>query len=176
MVLQRGHLTGDVTHVTGSPSLVSGVVRGDTEVYEASHDAVRERMDLHLDLADIILQAFIARWRFLRESGRFTGFRVIGWRDSPETFRVRTFLSKNGVPFTWLDLESDPRARPLLRQFQASEADTSVVARGRKLVLRNPSNRELAESAAGAEGGTTWRWSRPGRRGWPRRSTARPKG
>src|SRR5512146_2760450 len=100
VVLQPGQFTGDVAHLTGSPALVSGVARGDCEVYEVSPDALRELMNLHLDLADIILQAFIARWRFLRESGRFTGLRVIGSGDSLDTFRVRTFLAKIGVPFT----------------------------------------------------------------------------
>jgi thioredoxin reductase (NADPH) len=146
VVLGPGQFTGDVTHLTGSPALVSGVARGDCEVFEVSPEALRELMNLHLDLADVILRAFIARWRFLRESGRFTGLRVIGSRDSPDAFRVRTFLAKNGVPFTWLELEADPRARPLLEQFRASEADTPLVAWGRKLVRRKPSNRDLAEA------------------------------
>src|SRR3954447_17775913 len=51
VVLHPGQFTGDVTHLTGSPSLVSGVARGDTEVYEVSPDALRELMDRHLDLA-----------------------------------------------------------------------------------------------------------------------------
>src|SRR4029077_9583130 len=34
----------------------------------------------------------------------------------------------------------------LLKQFGVSEADTPVVAWGRKLILRNPSNRKLAEA------------------------------
>ena len=146
VVLRPGQFTGDVAHLAASPALVTCVARGGCEVFEVSPDALRELMDRHLDLADVILRAFIARWRFLRESGRFTGLRVIGSRDSPETFRVRTFLAKNGVPLTWLDLEADPRARPLLRQFRASEADTPLVAWGNRLVLRHPSDRELAEA------------------------------
>src|SRR4051812_5319301 len=146
VVLQPGQFTGDVGQLFGGPAMVTGVARGDCDVYEVSPDALRDLINLHLEMADIILQAFIARWRFLRESGRFTGLRVIGSRDSPETFRVRTFLAKNGVPLTWLDLEADPRARPLLRQFQASEADTPLVVWGKRLVLRHPSDRELAEA------------------------------
>jgi hypothetical protein len=34
----------------------------------------------------------------------------------------------------------------LLRQFGVSETDTPVVAWGRRVLLRNPSNRELAET------------------------------
>jgi thioredoxin reductase (NADPH) len=50
------------------------------------------------------------------------------------------------VPFTWLDLEVDPEVDKILKQFGLTEADTPVVAWGRKLLLRNPSNRELAEA------------------------------
>lgn len=138
--------TGDVSQLTGSPSLFSGVARGDGEVYEVSPDALRQILNNHPDLGDLILQAFIARRHLLNEPGTFTGLRVIGSRYSRDTFRVRDFLAKNRVPFTWLDLEVDPQVDKLLKQFGLTEADTPVVAWGRKLLLRNPSNRELAEA------------------------------
>jgi thioredoxin reductase (NADPH) len=71
---------------------------------------------------------------------------VIGSRYSKDTFRVREFLAKNRIPFKWLDLESDPHVNELLRQFGVTEADTPLVAWGRNVLLRNPSNRELAEA------------------------------
>jgi len=43
--------------------------------------------------------------QLLRESGSFTGLRLIGSRYSRDTARIRDFLSANRVPFTWLDLE-----------------------------------------------------------------------
>ena len=111
-----------------------------------SPDALRQLLNDHPDLGDIILQAFIARRQLLRESGEFAGLRVIGSRYSQDTFRVRDFLAKNRVPFTWLDLEADPQVKQLLERFGVTEADTPVVAWGHKLLLRNPSNRELAEA------------------------------
>jgi thioredoxin reductase (NADPH) len=141
-----GEFTGDVAHLTGRPSVVSAVARVDCEVYEVSAAGVREVLNRCPDLGDIILQAFIARRQLLRESGDFTGLRVIGSRYSQDTFRIRDFLAKNRVLFTWLDLEADPQVNQLLKQFGFTEADTPVVAWGRKLILRNPSNRELAEA------------------------------
>jgi thioredoxin reductase (NADPH) len=141
-----GEFTGDESQLTGSPALVSAVARGDCEAYEISSDALRQLLNTHPDLGDVILQAFIARRQLLRESGTFTGLRVIGSRYSQDTFRVRDFLARNRVPFTWLDLEADPQVRQLLQRFGVTEADTPVVAWGKKLLLRNPSNRELAEA------------------------------
>jgi thioredoxin reductase (NADPH) len=54
-------------------------------------------------------------------------------------------LAKNRVLFTWLDLEEDTQVNQLLHQFGLTEADTPVVIWG-QVLLRNPSNRELAEA------------------------------
>jgi thioredoxin reductase (NADPH) len=140
-----GDFAGDVSQITGRPALVSGYARGETEVYEVSQVALREILNHHPDLADIILQAFIARRQLLRESKDFTGLRVIGPHSSADTFRVRDFLARNNELFTWLDTEADPQVADLLHRFGLTEKDTPVVACGQKLVLRNPSNRELAE-------------------------------
>ena len=145
-VLRHGEFTGDVTQLTGGPAVVSGVARGNTEVYEVSPDALRHLLNNHPELGDVILQAFIARRQLLRESGDYTGPRVIGSRYSQDTFRVRDFLAKNRVPFTWLDLEADPQVNQILQRFGVTESDTPVVAWGHKLLLRNPSNRQLAEA------------------------------
>ena len=96
-------------------------------------------------LSDIILQAFIARRQLLRESPNFMGLRVIGSRYSPDTFRVRDFLARNRVLFTWVDLETDPQVDRLLKQFGVTEADTPVVACAHMVLLRNPSNQSLAD-------------------------------
>src|SRR5205807_1438218 len=108
--------------------------------------SLREILNAHPDLADIILGAFIARRQLLREPGVFTGLRVVGPHSSPDTFRVRDFLSRNNVLFTWLDTEADPQVADLLKRFGLSEADTPVVLFGQTLVLRNPTDRELADA------------------------------
>jgi len=115
------------------------------EVLEISGEALRRVLNQCPDLSDIILQAFITRRQLLRQSPDFTGLRVIGSRYSADTFRVRDFLAKNRVLFTWVDVESDPQVDRLLKQFGLTEADTPVVACGHRLMLRNPSNRQLAD-------------------------------
>jgi thioredoxin reductase (NADPH) len=145
-MLGPGEFTGDVAHLTGGPSLITAIARGDCEAYQVSSEGVREILNRFPELGDVILQAFIARRQLLRESGNFTGVRVIGSRYSADTLRIREFLAKNRVPFTWLDLETDPQVGDLLKQFGVSEAETPVVCWANKLLMRNPSNRELAEA------------------------------
>src|SRR5207245_5546810 len=71
--------------------------------------------------------------------------RVIGSRYSADTSRIRDFLAKNRVLFTWVDLETDPEVDRLLKQFGVTAADTPVVACGHKILQRNPDNRQLAD-------------------------------
>src|SRR6266542_401383 len=144
----KGQFTGDVSHLTGRSSIVSAVARGDCEVDEVSRDALRGALNQCPVLSDIILQAFIARRQLLRESPDFIGLRVIGSRYSTDTFRVRDFLAKNRALFKWIDVETDPEVDQLLKHFGMTEADTPVVALGdgALLLLRNPSNRQLADA------------------------------
>ncbi len=141
-----GQFTGDVSHVTGNPSVIRAVTRGATEAYAVPSTALREMLSQCPTLSDIVLQAFIARRQLLRESESFTGLRVIGSRYSRDTFRIRDFLARNRVLFTWLDLESDPDVAVLLAQFGVAVEDTPVVACAHRLLLRNPTNLELAQA------------------------------
>jgi len=143
---QQGAFTGDISLVNGLTAVVSGVARGDCEVYEITGGALKNALNQCPGISDIILQAFIARRQLLRESPNFTGLRVIGSRYSPDTFRVRDFLSKNRILFTWVDVETDPNVDRLLKNFGVTESDTPVVVCGSMLILRNPSNRHLADT------------------------------
>ncbi len=141
----RGEFTGDVSHLTGTPAIFTAVALSDCEVYAISGALIKQVINQCPDLGDIILRAFMARRQLVRESGTFTGLRVIGSRYSPDTFRIRDFLAKNLVLFTWTDLEANPDVDQLLRHFGVTEADTPIVVCPEHM-LRNPSNRDLADA------------------------------
>ncbi len=141
----RGEFTGDVSHLTGTPAIFTAVALSDCEVYAIAGDRLKQVINQCPDLGDIILRAFMARRQLVRESGTFTGLRVVGSRFSPDTFRIRDFLAKNLVLFTWIDLEANPDVDQLLKHFGVTEADTPVVV-CKEHLLRNPSNRELADA------------------------------
>jgi len=142
---RKGQFTGDISHLTGMPAIIRAIARGDCEVLEISGEALRHVLNQCPNLSDIILQAFIARRQLLREWPNFIGLRVIGSRYSADTFRVRDFLARNRVLFTWVDLETDPQVERMLKDFGLTEADTPVVACAHMLLLRNPSNQQLAD-------------------------------
>ena len=141
---ERHAFGGDVSLVTGRPALVSGVARGDTEVFEIAAGDIKRIMGDRPALGDVLLRAFIAR-RELLVASDFQGLRVIGSGSSRDTFRIRDFLARNQVPFTWIDMDRESQVRELLRGFGLTEEDTPVVVFGSEPLLRNPSTRAMAE-------------------------------
>ena len=55
------------------------------------------------------------------------------------------FAARNRIPHSWVDVERDPAVEELLRVAGVSTEETPVVLWG-ELVLRNPSNQELARA------------------------------
>ncbi len=136
--------TGDVDMLTGRPAVVTARAQGDCEVLEVGPEDLRRLIGERPDLGDRVLHAFVARRRLLEASG-FVGCRVVGSRYSRDTFRVRDFLARNRVPFTWVDPDSDPVAEELLRRLGVPASDLPIVTCGDKVLLKQPSNRELAD-------------------------------
>ncbi len=139
-----GEFTGDIANLSGRGSNVDCVAKTDVDVYEICQPELQKIISERPLLSDIILKAFIARSRALQKSN-MTGLRVIGSRFSQDTFRIRDFLSKNQVIFTWVDVESDNNVHQLLRNFNLKVEETPIVSSGTAWMLRNPSNEVLAE-------------------------------
>ena len=140
-----GEFTGDLANLTGRTANVDAIARGMTEVYEVCKPDLQQIISERPNLSDLILQTFITRARAVSENESFTGLRVIGTRFSIDTFRLREFLSKNNVHYTFFDSETDAEVGSLLEAFHIKESDLPVVGYGSDWLLRNPSNEELAE-------------------------------
>ena len=144
IVHQEKEFTGDISMLTGSPSPVSAFSVGDSQVYEVSNFDLKRILKEIPSLGDIILQAFLTR-RQLLESSEYTGLKIVGSQYDRDTFRLRDFLAKNKVAFTWMNLESDRSVDKLLKEFEFTREDTPIVLLDNNSVLKNPSNIELAE-------------------------------
>lgn len=75
----------------------------------------------------------------------FEGIRVVGPRWSLRDYQVRTFLSRNQVPYVWLDPEHDDQAVSLLKQFGVDDSKLPVVLFQDGTSLVQPKDSELAE-------------------------------
>jgi len=75
----------------------------------------------------------------------FQGLRVIGHRWALQDHKVRSFLSRNHVPYRWLDMDAGDDARKLLEEKQLNPDCLPVVVFEDGSVLANPGVDELAK-------------------------------
>src|SRR5437879_7422885 len=69
---------------------------------------------------------------------------LLGSSHAPDTLRIKEFFTRNGDPYTYIDLERDADVQGLLDHFHVSVAETPVVICRGETVLRNPTNRDIA--------------------------------
>jgi thioredoxin reductase (NADPH) len=96
------------------------------------------------ELSDIFMRAFIQRRLALITDG-LGNVVILGSRHSANTLRLREFLTRNGHPHTYIDLDSDTTAQELLDRFHLKIDEIPVVICSGKAVLRNPTTQRLAE-------------------------------
>jgi thioredoxin reductase (NADPH) len=134
---------GELSLVTGEPAYNAAVVRENGEAIVLSRDELAVAISANQQLGDLLLTAFIARRALLIGLG--LGVQLIGSHLSPETRRLREFLTRNRIPHSFLDLETDAQAELLLRGLSIAPRETPLVLRG-SLALRNPAIHEVAEA------------------------------
>jgi thioredoxin reductase (NADPH) len=132
---------GELNLLTGSPPLLTAVVRDAGEVLQVPVSQLRTIVSSDEALSNLILRAFLARRSIMIDLG--AGVKVVGSRYSRDTRRLREFLARNRMPYQWMDLEDDEEADKLLHALGIEAGETPVVVGGAG-VLRNPSNGELA--------------------------------
>jgi thioredoxin reductase (NADPH) len=134
---------GELNLVTGQPAFLTAVVEEAGEAIVLSRDELQAVVSANQLVGDVIVNAFIARRGLL--IGRGSGLRLIGSHLSPDTRRLREFLTRNRIPHGFLDLETDAEADLLLRSLSIPPRETPLLLGG-PAALRNPTNTEVAEA------------------------------
>ncbi len=137
-VHHAGQFTGDVDTLSGRSALITARGRTAGRLVELDGETLRRAVDELPELGETIVKAFLSR-RTLLIDGGFEGVRIIGSRFSPEAHRLRDFASRNGIPFRFLDLETDEQADALLREFNVPASATPIVMNGHGEWWSNPS-------------------------------------
>ena len=139
-----GAFTGEITMISGRSALVRGRVSAAGEFLEISPEQLRTLIAKDAELSEIIMRAFILRRLALINRG-YGNLILMGSRHSAKTLRLREFLSRNGQPFTYIDLDTDTTSQELLDRFHVTIDEIPVVICNARTVLRNPSIQELAD-------------------------------
>jgi thioredoxin reductase (NADPH) len=140
----RGQFAGEISTLSGRPALLRIAVTKSGDVIELDRQAFLNLVQTDSEIGQIIMEAFILRRVGLMTSG-IGDVVLIGSAHSGGTLRLKEFLSRNGHPYAYLDLENDPDAENFLTTFGVAADEIPVVICAGKNVLRNPTNRELAQ-------------------------------
>ena len=168
--------------ISGRRSLVRARVREAGEVDRARRaTSCSALVQTDAELGEILMRAFILRRVELIARG-LGDVVLIGSAHSPDTLRIKEFLTRNGHPYAYIDLDRDPDVQELLDRFHVAVDDVPVLICRGDAVLRNPTNQQIADCLGfndaidQTQAARRGRSSAPDRRGWRPRCTARRKG
>lgn len=139
-----GQFTGEVTMLSGRRALFRIRVSRPGELIEVDHQRLLALVQTDAELGEILLRAFILRRVELVAAGE-GDVALIGSAHSAATLRIKEFLTRNGHPYAYIDLERDPQVQNLLDGFHIAASEIPVVICRGELVLRNPSNQQVAD-------------------------------
>jgi thioredoxin reductase (NADPH) len=143
-VLEAGQFTGEVNMLSGRRALARARVAEAGEVIALDREHLLALVQTDAELGEIVLRAFILRRVELIAQGRGDVV-LLGSDHCAATLRVKAFLTRNGHPYSYIDLDRDADVQHLLDRFHVTAADVPVLICRGEIVLRRPSNLEIAD-------------------------------
>ena len=138
-----GEFTGEINMLSARRNLVRGRALADGAIVVVDREHLRAVVQRDFELSEILMRAFILR-RVALIAQVGSDLVLIGSRHSASTLRIREFLSRNGQPFTYEEVESEPDVQALLDRFHVRVEDMPVVVCESGQVFRNPTIEMLA--------------------------------
>jgi len=143
VIVRAGQFTGEINILSGRRSMARIRARQDGEVIQVAREGFLTLVQTDAELSEILLRAFILRRAELLVQG-LGDATLAGSSHSADTLRIKEFFARNSHPYTYVDLERDADIQSLFDHFHVSVAETPVVICRGEIVLRNPTNREIA--------------------------------
>jgi thioredoxin reductase (NADPH) len=143
VVLRAGQFTGEINMLSARRSLVRARAVGDGLVIAVDRKDLRGLVQRDAELSELLMRAFILR-RVALMSEDNDDLVLVGSRHSGSTTQIREFLSRNGQPFTYQDVDVDPSVQAMLERFQVGIDEVPVIVCQGGHVFRNPSIEALA--------------------------------
>ena len=142
--LRAGQFTGETNMLSGRRGLVTIRAVEPTEVIEVDRQKLLTLIQTDEQLSEILMRAFILRRVELIAQG-FGDVVLAGSAFCQGTLRVKEFLSRNGYPYSFVDLDRDSGVQELLDHFAVGPEDVPVLICRGTIVLRNPTNTQIAD-------------------------------
>src|SRR5256886_9979846 len=139
-----GHFTGEANMILGRRSLMRARASEPGDVIQLTREQLLGLIQTDAEISEILMRAFIYRRLELAAQG-LGDVVLVGSLHSVGPLRIREFLTRNGHPFGYVDLDRDADFQDLLDRFHVTVADIPVLICRGDVVLRNPPNEQIAE-------------------------------
>ena len=139
-----GQFTGEVNMLSGRRALARMRATKPGKVIELDRQHMMALIQTDAELGEILTRAFILRRVELIAAG-VGDIVLVGSTHSASTLRIKEFLMRNGHPYSYIDLERDTDVQKLLDTFKISASEIPVLICRGQVVLRNPSNQQIAD-------------------------------
>jgi thioredoxin reductase (NADPH) len=143
-VIGAGEFTGEVSLLSGRPAVATLRAAEAGEVIEVEREKLVTLVQTDADLSEVIVRAFLLRRAQLVEGGRGDVL-LVGSNHSSDTLRIKEFLTRNLHPYAFIDPDHDEGTQDLLDHFKFAITDIPVLICRGSVVLRNPTNRQIAD-------------------------------
>jgi thioredoxin reductase (NADPH) len=139
-----GRFSGETVMLSGRATMLAGHARTQLRVMAVPAAKLRELMVTNAQLGEIIMRSFILRRVHIISEGA-SDLLVVGSRHCAGTQQLLQFVTRNGYPFNFIDLETAGDVSELLHRFDVGPADIPIVITSSGAPLRNPSLRAVAD-------------------------------
>jgi len=138
-----GSFTGEMSTLQGIGSLVRLRVGEPGELLAINENRLRAIIQTDAELSELFMRAFILR-RVRLIASQAGDVILLGSTYSAGTLRLQQFLTRNSFPYVNLDVNTDQAVHALMERFHVTAEDVPVVLCRGAVVLKNPSNEEVA--------------------------------
>ena len=136
-----GQFTGDISMMSGAATMAYGEALEPSETLEVPFERLKALLVDHSRVSDIIVSAFTSRRALLRDLG-LSPIQLVGSSYSKDTYRLQYLLSRNGLPYHFMDLEDCEDAQAIVKTLDLGVEETPLFLYMGK-TLKNPTDNQV---------------------------------
>lgn len=140
-----GSFTGEAGTLAGRAAAATGRAVTDCELLVIGEEALRTLVITEAELSETIMRAYILR-RVAFIADQAGGVILIGTQDSADTLLLREFMTRNGQPNAYFDVNQHADTATLMARFGIGPESIPAVVTAEGQVLVRPTLRQLADA------------------------------
>jgi thioredoxin reductase (NADPH) len=140
-----GSFTGEAGTLAGRAAVATGRAVTDCDLLVIEEESLRTLVITEAELSETIMRAFILR-RVAFIEDQAGGVILIGTQDSADTLKLREFMTRNGQPSAYFDVDQHEESAAVMARFGIGRDAIPAIVTPDGKVLARPTTRQLADA------------------------------